>query len=318
MKFKTPAFWFKQTSILAYALLPFSYIYTYLAFCVRCIQKQRSQKLDMPTICVGNLVMGGAGKTPTVLALADLLKSQGNKLLIASRGYGGTQVYTGLVQPLTSYQEAGDEPVLMAQYHPVWVGHDRSKVKDIFQDPPQKTWILFDDGLQNQTLDYDMRIVVIDALQGIGNGFIFPSGPLRPGWKHILEQADRIIFIKHMEESYPKYLDPYKNKIIEARLQVYDQPNLKRVIGFAGIGYPLKFKKTLIACNYDVLRFLPFPDHYDYQQEDIEKLINLSRKLHASLITTEKDFVRLKNLNIHHSIHVLKIQLSLPSGSIMF
>lgn len=284
---KTPAFW-QSPSWQSKALRPLACVYDLL----RRLKKStiRPYKVSVPVICVGNLTVGGAGKTPTVIALVAILRQLGYTPHILSRGYKGSLKGPVCVDPTHhTFQQVGDEPLLLAQHAPTWVSKDRvsSAQKAVSAGA---TVLLLDDGFQNQSLYKDISFIVIDSIFGFGNGALFPAGPLREPIEEGLNRAQAVILMgDHEIPSLKAYSLPFLRAHFEPSGEVSPCP----VVGFAGLAHPEKFEKTLMEQGYDVKAFIPFPDHHPFSQRDLEQLKKISEKYQASLITTIKDSVRL-------------------------
>jgi tetraacyldisaccharide 4'-kinase len=282
---KTPQFWSKKSS-LSYALRPVSWLYIKASNWRA--SRIESTKVSMPVVCVGNFVMGGAGKTPTVIALADILKQQGHTPHILSRGYGSYVKDVVRVDPERhSYLHVGDEPLLLSRVAPTWVGADRvESAKAAIQ--AGASILLMDDGLQNPSLFKDFSIVVVDSIQGLGNRHVFPAGPLREPIQQGLKRAQAVIFIGG---SIPLE-NTIKTDVFHATLTCKTEDLPQRVVGFAGLGYPEKFRQTLGRCHFDVCEFITFADHHPYTMTDAQRLFKIADLHEAALITTEKDYMR--------------------------
>ena len=186
----SPSFWNNPTSIIATVLRPFGTIVT-------AISRYRHRhtiphQASVPVICVGNVTIGGAGKTPIVIALAKLLQKQGFTPHILSRGFGGK-----LKEPLRVLEQhsavlVGDEPLLLAKVAPTWVYSDRIKTATLATQAGADI-LLMDDGFQNPFLYKDINLLVIDASQGFGNGYVMPAGPLREPVKDAMARADALL-----------------------------------------------------------------------------------------------------------------------------
>jgi tetraacyldisaccharide 4'-kinase len=248
-------------------------------------------RVAVPTICVGNLTAGGAGKTPVVLSLAALLSARGKRPHILSRGYGGSLKGPLQVDPAHhSAREVGDEPLLLAAAAPCWIGADRvasaraaiAAGADI---------LLLDDGFQNPALHYDVALVVIDGGYGIGNGRVMPAGPLREPVAPALQRASAVVMIGACE----KRIELGGLPILSAQLAPVEGDALKgqRVVAFAGIGRPAKFFATLTALGATLAATHDFPDHHPYSESDFVSLAADAEAENAILVTTEKDWVRL-------------------------
>lgn len=239
--------------------------------------------------------MGGAGKTPTVIKIVTMLKDSGLNPHILSRGYGGYFREAARVDVNKhSYLQVGDEPLLLSQYAPTWVGKSRVQTAQAAIEAGATTLIM-DDGLQNSRLFKDYSIIVIDNLQGLGNKKIFPAGPLREPLQQGLKRANAVLFIGE-ENCHSRFKEissckPYYTAQLSPSGSVIPQ----KVIAFAGIGYPEKFRHTLQTSGFSVLDFIEFADHHPYTIIEIQKLKKLANLYKATLITTEKDFFRIPN-----------------------
>ncbi|MBX9976917.1 MAG: tetraacyldisaccharide 4'-kinase [Alphaproteobacteria bacterium] len=310
MLLKTPKFWFKQTSFITTLLEPFSLLYAWISKMERC--RHKTQTLPKKVICVGNLTLGGSGKTPTVMALSHILKDQFFKTPhILSRGYGSQVRGIHKVNLGDHPTYVGDEPLLLAKHAPTWVGRDRYTSGSMAIQAGADI-LLMDDGLQNPSIHKDLKILVVDSDQGFGNGHIFPAGPLRISLEKGMKDVDAIVLI-HETKELRALLEPFHKPIFsgffESSLSLPPQP----VIAFAGIGYPEKFKSYLIQKGFDVRAFISFPDHYAYTQKDMNVLYAKQRALGLPLITTEKDCIKLPT-TVAKNIHVIAITLTIKNN----
>ncbi len=297
---QAPRFWLhprNKSGVLPIILAPLAAIWRILG--QRRLTKGPRQKIPVPVICVGNINIGGTGKTPTTLALQSLLSENGIDAHVVSRGYGGSE--TGPLQVnerLHNVALVGDEPLLMAAFGPVWVAKDRAAgAKAAVKAGAQM--ILLDDGFQNPSLHHDLSIVVVDAEIGFGNGNIIPAGPLREPLKSGLERANLIISIgdqtaqAKLGQNWPELA---LTKRFTARLKPLttgmDWQGL-RVIAFAGIGRPAKFFNTLKKAGAEIISAHAFADHSVYSTAILQRLSNEASKKAAQLVTTEKDAIRL-------------------------
>jgi tetraacyldisaccharide 4'-kinase len=263
-------------------------------------------RVAVPTICVGNLTAGGAGKTPVVLSLAQLLRARGRRPHILSRGYGGSFKGPLQVDPTRHRaSEVGDEPLLLAAAAPSWIGADRvASARAAIAAGADL--LLLDDGFQNPALAYDIALVVIDGGYGIGNGRVMPAGPLREPAAPALERASAVVMIGACEQP----LDLGRLPILKAALAPIDADALKgqRVVAFAGIGRPTKFFATLRELGADLAWTRDFPDHHPYSAGELDTLAAAARAKNATLVTTEKDWVRLPP-QWREKIRALKVAL---------
>ncbi|WP_018147113.1 tetraacyldisaccharide 4'-kinase [Henriciella marina] len=272
-------------------LTPLSAVYA--AVTARRIEKTVPLKLDIPVICIGNLTAGGSGKSPVAAAIRKQLSDQNEQLRIAtlSRGYGGK-----LSGPLRvdagshSAAQVGDEALMLAQTGEAWIGADRAAAGRAMQEAGVDI-IIMDDGFQNPSLQKTLSLVVVDAQSGFGNGHVIPKGPLREPVENGLARADAVILMGDGDP--PHELARFKGPILKARIAPVAPPEVGTYIAFAGIGRPEKFFDTLRACGRPPVDAVPFADHHTYKDSDLRYLRALAADYGATLITTEKDFIRL-------------------------
>ncbi|MDE2134576.1 MAG: tetraacyldisaccharide 4'-kinase [Alphaproteobacteria bacterium] len=258
----------------------------------------------IPILCVGNLTVGGTGKTPVAIAIARALKARGRKPFFLSRGYGGKLRGPLLVAPEHSVGDVGDEPLLLAAAAPVVVSHNRGEGARLAAKHGADV-IVMDDGHQNFTLAKDLSIVVVDAAQPFGNGFVVPAGPLREFVSQGLARADAVVIVGDGEPKLTGYAGP----ILRAQLTHVDSPELagRRVVGFAGIGRPEKFFRSLRVFGAEIVATKHFADHHIYTSSEIARLKATARDANAVLVTTEKDFVRMTDIE-RQGIAVLPVR----------
>ena len=297
---RAPAFWWRSRPIVAARVLaPLGALYGALT---SARMARPGRRLDRPVICVGNLVVGGAGKTPTVVALVDLLRALGERPAILSRGYGRTNAKTHpvlLVDPLRhGFTQVGDEPLLLAAAAPTYVSADRVAAgrRAIAAGA---TVLLLDDGLQSPQLAKTGTIAVVDGATGIGNGLCLPAGPLRAPlarqWPYVT--AVCIIGAGRPGEQAAIAARERKLPVWRARL-VPDVAAIGRLRytplhAFAAIGRPDKFFGTLRDAGLDVVAVRAFPDHHPFTPGDLRRLRADATRQGARLVTTTKDAVRL-------------------------
>lgn len=249
----------------------------------------------VPVICIGNITAGGAGKTPCVLKLYDVLVGMGRCPAILSRGYGGTLSGPVLVNGDHDAKQVGDEPAMMAHMgKTVWISKDR--IKGIIEAQKSADLILMDDGFQNPQVTKALSFIVFDGPRGIGNGYMMPAGPLREPVCKAINRADGIIVIGAPNKSLNRVLDAQNDQKLLAADIVPDKKIIKKLKGkkitaFAGIGIPNKFFDMLRECNLDLVDQLPFADHHEYSSNDIDQICKKAGE--NVIVTTEKDFARL-------------------------
>lgn len=291
MTMGTPRFWQKK-GVLARLLLPLAGLYQIGYLLRRALTKPYQAKI--PIICVGNVVAGGAGKTPIALEIGRMLKEAGVKACFLSKAYGGSQKEATLFDMAHhTVKETGDEPRLLAGVLPVVLSKDRKEgVK--FAEMQGFSCIVMDDGLQNPHIKPDCAFVVIDAGYGFGNGYSLPAGPLRESPKRALSRADAVILtqrsdaISDLSFEIPTHL---------AVLQTTTSAPIKnkKLVAFCAIARPEPFFAALRAQGATLFATRAFPDHHLYSERDARKLIALAHRHDAMLITTAKDATRLPN-----------------------
>lgn len=317
MKHKIPQFWYKKT-IISWLLLPGSWLYIMLT--AHAAKKAEPYGSKVPILCIGNVTVGGAGKTPTVIALATALEKKGKRVVIVSKGYGGAiKKPTQVSEEHTAY-DVGDEALLLCKAATTVVGYVRKQAIK-YAETLNPDIIIMDDGMQNNTIKKDMSILVVDALFGIGNGRVLLAGPMRETMKSAMKKAGAVLWIgekghhKELQESIRK-----RNKaIIYATikpLHAKKQYNAGKYIAFAGIGNPDKFFNTLQKYDITLSDKVTFPDHHVYTGKEIEDLINKAKEQDAKLITTEKDMVKIKEKYRKH-IKVFPITLEIESDTLL-
>jgi len=304
---KTPAFWYDNNGLFnkfkAIALTPISWLYA-LAHFVN-FNLKTPKKAPISVICIGNIVMGGSGKTPTTLALIDLIKNYGfaQNPMILTRGYGGKANAPTMVNlDRHTHEDAGDEALLMAAHAPVIVSANRYQGA-MLAHANGADLIIMDDGFQNNTLHKDISLLVVDGLNPLGNGARFPAGPLRESVRGALKRCDATISL-NVETT----LDARNyNAQITADDSGIDK--MQNLIAFAGLGRPEKFKQTLLDMGLNLVNFQSFADHHPYSDAELNALIAQAKAKSAGLITTEKDYMRLPDA-FKKQIQYLPITLS--------
>ena len=293
---RPPEFWKAEVSgrdnvvVLGALLAPISWIYAWAA--ARRIKTTLPRHAPIPVVCVGNFTIGGGGKTPITRAIRAKLGETAHTL---SRGYGGQLPGPLRVTPEMSAHEVGDEPLLHAADGPAWISRDRVAGALAAANNGAHA-IIMDDGFQNPTLAKDLSIVVVDPAYGIGNGKVFPAGPLRERFEEGLARADAIVMLRAPDgeeiETDNEYLHGFAKPVLHARLEA-TAPAKAKYVAFAGLARPEKFFDTLTALGVDLEDMAPYPDHYPYHEDNLAFLTRLAEERGAKLITTEKDAARL-------------------------
>lgn len=292
-----PHFWFQKNSLLSHLLLPLSGIWL-LGTTIR--KRFYTRKaVEKPVISIGNVNIGGTGKTPLAITLIQKLRDEGHNPHIVSRGYGGKlQGPIQVNEKEHSVRDVGDEALLLASFGPTWVARDRymGAVSAVNEGA---SIVILDDGHQNLTLEPTLSIIVVDAVRGFGNKRVIPSGPLREPLSQALARVDMVVAVgtetqverlqNHFGKDYDLPVIPARLTLLESGLSLDSQ----NVVAFAGIGDPSKFRATLNELGTNVIKFVPLDDHEVPAESFLLRLEGEARKSNALLITTEKDAVRL-------------------------
>lgn len=292
---REPSFWWHPPGTAALLLAP-------LAACYGVVSGARMRcagwRAAVPVVCVGNLTVGGAGKTPTAIALVRMLVAAGERPFVLTRGYGGRLAGPVRVDPQTHVAaEVGDEPLLLARAAPTIVSGDRVAGARAAQ-AAGATVIVMDDGFQNPSLAKDMSLVVVDGRRGIGNGRVVPAGPLRAPLATQLASASALLVIGDLRDGRPVISAnasgiPLFRGRLEPDPQVLAALAGKRVLAFAGIGDPEKFFKTVSEAGIETVRTQSFADHHRYTGAEAATLVAAAERDDLVLLTTEKDYARI-------------------------
>eukprot|EP00435_Cladocopium_sp_Y103_P077206 s1_g945.t1 len=301
---RSPSFWYPASSptfsdkALRLALSPAAVLYAAAAG----IRQRMTvpERISVPVICVGNFTAGGAGKTPTAIAIAHRLIAMGETPHFVSRGYGGQEIGPVCVETdRHSSEEVGDEPLLLSRHAPTWVSKDRV-AGALAAERAGAGVILLDDGFQNPALHKDLAVLVVDTGAGIGNGAVLPAGPLREPLTAALQRTQAIVALgsSPLSTDIAAFAEQAEVPVLAAALSPDPEvaANLGRdpVIAFAGIGRPNKFFSTLRDLDVRLADTRSFPDHHPFTEQDAHHLLELAAAKKAHLITTEKDAVRLR------------------------
>ena len=289
---RAPRFWWEKPGLASILLAPLAAIYGGITG-VRLARA--GARVGIPVICVGNPTVGGAGKTPTALAIAKLLLAVGEKPAFLTRGYGGKLAGPVMVTAAHRAAEVGDEPLLLARLAPTVVARNRVAGARLAREKGASV-IVMDDGFQNPSLAKDLSILVVDGVRGLGNGQVFPAGPLRAPLGPQLARASALLVVGAGpgREDLPEIPAV---PIFHARLEPDDASvaALKgtKVLAYAGIGDPDKFFATLERAGIEAQSWRRFADHHAYDFSDAASLLAEAKRLSLQLVTTEKDRARL-------------------------
>ncbi len=290
---KTPRFWYQPQGWQAKLLQPLAALYQW-GYRLRW-RFSANTFCDKPVICVGNVVAGGAGKTPTIKLLAELLLNHGLNVAIVSRGYGAQCRTTHKVQTDDSFSFVGDEPLMLARAgFDVWVGNNRRNT--LARAAQNADIVLLDDGLQNPNLHKSFSLLVIDGASGLGNGATLPAGPLRETLHSAIARSNAVLLIgqdaQNVETQLPKDLPLLR---AEREMLLPHMPLEQKLVAFAGLGRPEQFFQALRLAGLNIMESYGFADHHPYTLAEAQHLRAAARHHGARLITTAKDVVRLPN-----------------------
>lgn len=302
------------------ALTPVSWLYgaaTPLRFAFA-----RPYRAGIPVICVGNFTAGGAGKTPVSILLARMLQGMEVYPSFLSRGYGGALAGPHLVNPDRDHAGAvGDEPLLLARHAPTVISRNRRAGAEMIERQGAGA-IIMDDGFQNPQLAKDLSIIAVDAGFGIGNGAVIPAGPLRAPLAFQARHADAMLLIG---EGTPGAALARRLSLPVLRAHIEPDAdigwlNAGPVIAYSGIGRPGKFFDTLERLGARIAARYAFADHHAYTPEDANTLLTHAQRAQARLVTTQKDWVRMREGRtavgaLKAASHILPIRLALDGES---
>lgn len=281
---RTPAHW-QHRGALSLLLQPLAWLYGLGAWHDR--RTTTPERAALPVIAVGNVVAGGAGKTPTAMALAALLHRMGHRPHLITRGYGSSGQGTRRAEG--DWQQVGDEALLLATVAPTWVGRDRLASTRAAQQAGA-TLVVADDALQHHRLAKDITFLVIEGAYGIGNGQLLPAGPLREPLAEAEARSDAVIMIGANTQQLT-----FQRPVFAAELVPVGDPSWlrgARVLAFAGLARPEKFYTTLRRLGATLVAAQDFPDHHAYTSRELEALCEAADKAGAIPVATAKDAVK--------------------------
>jgi tetraacyldisaccharide 4'-kinase len=306
---QAPGFWWRKSGAAAALLSPIAAIYGAVAG--RRLA-QSGARAGVPVICIGNPTVGGAGKTPTAIAVARLLIGAGEHPAFLTRGFGGRLAGPVLVETSHTANDVGDEPLLLWRVAPTVVSRDRvAGARHAIA--AGATVIVMDDGFQNPALAKDLSILVIDGARGIGNGHVIPAGPLRAPLALQLERAHAVLIVGEGDGAMPATKLPTFRARLQPDSAAIASLKGRRVLAFAGIGDPQKFFATLAAAGINAQIQRGFADHHRYRADEATALLAEAERRDLALVTTEKDLARMQGdpslAALAARVHVLPVEL---------
>ena len=300
MKINKPIFWDKKKpNFLTYILSPLTIFLKINNIILKLIPKKKFNQIK--TICVGNIYLGGTGKTPTSLKLYQLLKAENYNTVIGKKYYPNQK----------------DEIILLKNKSDFISSKNR---EEIIRFGTKKNYelIIFDDGLQDRKVDYDIKFVCFDSKIWIGNGYLIPAGPLRENINS-LKKYDGV-FLKTTDENSNLINTISEIKKINSKIEIFNsRVEIKNInkfnlsneyLIFSGIGNSKSFKEILIDNKFNVIEEKIFSDHYEYKDQDIQKILKISKKKNLKTLTTEKDYVKIPN-NLRSEIDFIEIDIKI-------
>ena len=315
----TPEFWYKKDLISKFKtllLIPFSIIWILLSLIKKNFVKR--YKSHLKVICIGNLSIGGTGKTPFSIQTYKILEILGYKPVFLTRGYRGLTKGPILVNKSHNHKDVGDEALLLSKVGTTIVSSNRCiGAKYIENLKKNYDIIIMDDGLQNYQLEQDIKLLLIDKKLLFGNGYCIPAGPLRQTITQGLKKIDAIIFtgdgdIKDINLNFINNIQNFDTKLEIKNTFKTKQNNF---LAFCALGNPVKFFNTLKKNNFKIVLTKSFPDHYEYKNKDINTLKEEADNRNLKLITTEKDYVKINDKKNEISVLPIEINFSKADGN---
>ena len=297
MKLKKPKFWdHKKPNFLSYLLLPFTIPIILNNFFLS-LKKINNAHHGVKKICIGNIYVGGTGKTPLVIVIYQILKKLKFNTAVIKKFYN-THI---------------DEQKMLSKYTKLYCQKTRNlALYEATKD--NREVVIFDDGLQDRSINYDLKFVCFNNIKWIGNGQLIPAGPLREKIESISKYDVAFINGNQIDSSKLRLLIKRYNENIKIFESHYMPTNInqfeksEKYLIFSGIGNPDSFKEILLRNRFNIIKEIIFPDHYNYTQVDIDNIKLYAKKLNAKIITTEKDYMRIDSNN-NLEIKFLKVEL---------
>lgn len=308
-----PPFWWEEPDWRAWSAWPLSLLYGAVA--ARNMRRAPRVPVAAPVLCVGNFTVGGTGKTPTAIALAQAAERRGLRPGILSRGHGGNFSRPHVVNPShDSAKLVGDEPLLLARHAPVAVTPNRAAGAKLLIEQGC-TFLIMDDGFQSARIGIDFALAVIDARHGLGNGFVIPAGPMRAPLADQIRFADAILRVGKGEaaDEAIRLAARAGKPVFEAHTSAVNPEKVqgRRYLAFAGIGHPERFFNTAVASGAHLSLTRIFGDHHNYRREELAELAMAAEKADLFLLTTAKDAARLSQNDLPPALaarlHILEV-----------
>ena len=301
MKLKKPRFWdYKKPNFISYLLLLFTFPLIINNFFLK-LKKNNTNNSKIKKICIGNIYLGGTAKTPLTIKIYQILNSLKFKTATIKK------FYTNHI----------DEQKMLTEKTKLYCLKDRNMALDkAIKD--NNDVVIFDDGLQDKSINYDLEFVCFNNIKCIGNGLLIPAGPLREKINSIKKYDAIFINGNEVDNSDFKSLIKKYNKDIKIFESIYSPINIEkfdineRYLVFSGIGNPESFKEILMKNKFNIIKEIIFPDHYNYTQNDIDEIKTQAKKLNATIITTEKDYTKINSSN-YDDIKFLQIDLKIKN-----
>jgi len=314
---REPGFWWRKAGPLSALLSPLAALYGTVA-AQRMARK--GARAGVPVICIGNFTLGGAGKTPTAIAVAQMLAAAGERVFFLTRGYGGSNVGPKRVDAhADTAAQVGDEALLLARAAPTIVARDRA-AGAAFAKAQGATIIVMDDGLQNGSLNKDFTLAVVDARRGVGNARVFPAGPLRAPLDIQMRRVNALLVVGDGDGAASVAADARSRglPVWHGRLAPHPESAgaiTRPVLAFAGIGDPDKFFATAHAAGIAVAARRAFSDHHRFTAENAAELLMAADSEALALLTTEKDRARMTGdpalAGLMERAHVLPVTMQI-------
>jgi tetraacyldisaccharide 4'-kinase len=296
MNFKKPHFWdLPKPNIFSYILIPFSLPIILRNYFFH--KKKKTKFSEIKTICVGNIYLGGTGKTPLVIKLYEIFNNLNNKVATVKKNYSNQKDEQLLLKKKTSFI------IKKSRREAVHQG-----IKENYEI------LIFDDGLQDMDIEFDLKLVCFKSNNWIGNGLLIPAGPMREKISS-LKRFD-IVFLNGNSDNFEKIEKQILN--INSKIKIfrtsYKISNMNRYdldlryLIFSGIGNPFDFKDILLKNNFDIAKEIIFPDHYEYSHKNFEKIRNIAKNMNLRILTTEKDYMKIPD-KFKNEIDFLEIDL---------